>query len=550
MTMINAIAIGAIAAVPAAAQVQPGLAGAWEGRVAVGGQSIRVVFHIGADGTTTMDSPDQGGFGVPAEAPAVEAGVVRIAVPAIGGRFEGRLSEDGATLAGALHQGGATLPVVSTRQAGTPLAGVWEGPLEVGGRSIRLVLRVAADGRAVMDSPDQGARDIPVEPPTVEDAQVRFAAPGLAVSVEGRLSEDGRTIAGTFRQGGVELPLVLTRTADTADLSRPRPQTPKPPFPYRSEEAAFDNPATPGVRLAGTLTLPQGDGPFPAAILITGTGPQDRDETIEGHKPFAIWADELTRRGVAVLRYDDRGVGGSTGAFAAATQRDFASDVKAAFTWLAARPEIDAARIGLIGHSEGATFAELAMQDGADPAWLVALAGPALSGGEIITAQVERISTASGMPAEAVARNTAYQRRLMEAVASHADDADAARRALHALLLESGRSADEAARLAAAMSSDWYRGMVAHDPAESIRAIRVPMLAVFGGKDLQVPADENAAAVSRLKPDGDVVVLPGLNHLFQPADTGLMAEYGQIETTLDPSVIETVVDWVAVRAGL
>lgn len=548
--MINAIAIAAIAAVPAAAQVQPGLAGAWEGRVAVGGQSILVVFHIGADGTTTMDSPDQGGFGIPAEAPAVEAGVVRIAVPAIGGRFEGRLSEDGATLAGALHQGGATLPVVLTRQAGTPLAGVWEGPLEVGGRSIRLVLRVAADGRAVMDSPDQGARDIPVEPPTVEDAQVRFAAPGLAVSVEGRLSEDGRTIAGTFRQGGVELPLVLTRTADTADLSRPRPQTPKPPFPYRSEEAAFDNPATPGVRLAGTLTLPQGDGPFPAAILITGTGPQDRDETIEGHKSFAIWADELTRRGVAVLRYDDRGVGGSTGAFAAATQRDFASDVKAAFTWLAARPEIDAARIGLIGHSEGATFAELAMQDGADPAWLVALAGPALSGGEIITAQVERISTASGMPAEAVARNTAYQRRLMEAVASHADDADAARRALHALLLESGRSADEAARLAAAMSSDWYRGMVAHDPAESIRAIRVPMLAVFGGKDLQVPADENAAAVSRLKPDGDVVVLPGLNHLFQPADTGLMAEYGQIETTLDPSVIETVVDWVAVRAGL
>lgn len=550
MTMINAIAIAAIAAVPAAPQVQPGLAGAWEGRVAVGGQSIRVVFHIGADGTTTVDSPDQGGFGIPAEAPAVEAGVVRIAVPAIGGRFEGRLSEDGATLAGALHQGGATLPVVLTRQAGTPLAGVWEGPLEVGGRSIRLVLRVAADGRAVMDSPDQGARDIPVEPPTVEDAQVRFAAPGLAVSVEGRLSEDRRTIAGTFRQGGVELPLVLTRTADTADLSRPRPQTPKPPFPYRSEEAAFDNPATPGVRLAGTLTLPQGDGPFPAAILITGTGPQDRDETIEGHKSFAIWADELTRRGVAVLRYDDRGVGGSTGAFAAATQRDFASDVKAAFTWLAARPEIDAARIGLIGHSEGATFAELAMQDGADPAWLVALAGPALSGGEIITAQVERISTASGMPAEAVARNTAYQRRLMEAVASHADDADAARRAVHALLLESGRSADEAARLAAAMSSDWYRGMVAHDPAESIGAIRVPMLAVFGGKDLQVPADESAAAVSRLKPDADVVVLPGLNHLFQPADTGLMAEYGQIETTLDPSVIETVVDWVAVRAGL
>lgn len=550
MTMINAIAIAALAALPAAPQVQPGLAGAWEGRVSVGGQSIRVVFHVGADGTTTMDSPDQGGVGVPADAPVVEAGVTRIAVPAIGGRFEGRLSEDGATLAGALHQGAASLPVILTRRAASPLSGVWEGPLPVGGQSIRLIFRVGEDGRAVMDSPDQGARGIAIDSPSLEDRLVRFAAPTMAVAVEGRLSDDGRTIAGTFRQGGVELPLVLTRTADTADLSRPRPQTPQPPFPYRSEEVVFDNPAAPGVRLAGTLTMPQGDGPFPAAILITGTGPQDRDETIEGHRSFAIWADELTRRGVAVLRYDDRGVGGSTGAFAAATQRDFASDVKAAFTWLAARPEIDAARIGLIGHSEGATFAELAMQDGADPAWLVALAGPALSGGEIITAQAERISTASGMPAEAVARNTAYQRRLMEAVASNADDADAARRAVHALLLESGRSADEAARLAAAMSSDWYRGMVAHDPAESIRAIRVPMLAVFGGKDLQVPADENAAAVSRLKPDADVVVLPGLNHLFQPADTGLMAEYGQIETTLDPSVIETVVDWVAARAGL
>src|SRR3989344_3187816 len=209
--MINAIAIAAIAAVPAAPQVQPGLAGAWEGRVAVGGQSIRVVFHVGADGTTTMDSPDQGGFGIPAEAPVVEAGVVRIAVPAIGGRFEGRLSENGLSLNGALHQGGASLPVVLARRAATPLAGVWEGPLEVGGRSIRLVFRVASDGRAVMDSPDQGARDIALEPPTVDGAQVRFAAPGLAVSVEGRLSEDGRTITGTFRQGGAELPLVLSR---------------------------------------------------------------------------------------------------------------------------------------------------------------------------------------------------------------------------------------------------------------------------------------------------------------------------------------------------
>jgi len=378
---------------------------------------------------------------------------------------------------------------------------------------------------------------------------VRFLIPVIHGRFEGTLSEDGGALTGVLSQGSATLPLVLTRTAETTTLAA-RPQTPTPPFPYRAKKVSFDNPEAPGVRLAATLTLPAGDGPHPAAILITGTGPQDRDETIEAHKPFAVWADELTRRGVAVLRYDDRGVAGSTGVFAAATQRDFASDVKAAFAWLAARPEIDPARIGLIGHSEGAAFAELAVQEGVGPAGLVALAGPAGSGGETITAQVEQIARASGMPAEDIARNVALQRRLMEAVATHADDADAVRRAVEPLLVEAGRSPAEAAQLAAVMSGDWYRGMVAHDPAESIRAVRAPMLAVFGGKDLQVPADQNAAAVSTHKPDAEVVVLPGLNHLFQPAETGLPAEYGRIETTLDTAAIRTVVDWIVARSGL
>ncbi len=550
MPVLTIMLVAAIVA-PAMPQEPAVLAGVWEGRIAVAGQSIRVILRVAEDGSTTMDSPDQGGFGIAAERPLLEGGTVRIVVPAVAGRFEGVLAADGRTISGALHQGGMNLPLVLTRQAATsPLAGVWEGAIDAGGRRLRIVFRVAADGKAVMDSPDQGGRDIATQPPSLEDGVARFVVPAIGGSVEGRLSEDGRSIAGTLRQGAAELPITLTRTAEVADLTRPRPQTPAPPFPYRAEDVSFDNPEAPGVRLAATLTLPEGAGPFPAAILITGTGPQDRDETIEAHKPFAVWADELTRRGVAVLRYDDRGVAGSTGSFAAATQRDFASDVKAAFAWLSARPDIDAERIGLIGHSEGATFAELAIQDGADPAWLVALAGPAVSGGETITAQVELIGRASGMPAEVVARNVALQRRMMEAVASHADDADAARRALEPLLIEGGRAPAEAAQLATAMSGDWYRGMVALDPAEAIRAVRAPMLAVFGGKDLQVPAEPNAAAVSRYKPDAEIVVLPGLNHLFQPTETGLVAEYGQIETTLDPSVIRTVVDWVAARAGL
>lgn len=247
------------------------------------------------------------------------------------------------------------------------LAGVWEGRLSAGGQSIRIVFRVDATGNAVMDSPDQGARNIAVERPTLAGGVVRFVVPVLRGQYEGTRSDDGQTLTGVLSQGGATLPLILTRTAATATLAA-RPQTPAPPFPYRSEAAAIDNAAAPGVRLAGTLTLPVGDGPFPAAILISGTGPQDRDETIEGHKAFAIWADVLTRRGVAVLRHDDRGVAASTGNYGAATQRDFASDVKAAFDWLAARPDIDPSRIGLIGHSEGASFAYLAMDGGLRPA--------------------------------------------------------------------------------------------------------------------------------------------------------------------------------------
>lgn len=430
------------------------------------------------------------------------------------------------------------------------LAGVWEGRISVGEQSIRIVFRVDAAGNAVMDSPDQGARGIAVDRPTVEGGVVRFVVPVIRGQFEGARSEDGQTLTGVLSQGGVTLPLVLARTAATATLVDARPQTPAPPFPYRSEEVVFDNASAPGVRLAGTLTLPEGAGPFPAAILITGTGPQDRDETIEGHKSFAIWADALTRRGVAVLRFDDRGVAASTGNFGTATGVDFASDVEAVFDGLAARPDIDPARVGLIGHSEGASFAWLAMEDGLQPAWLVTLAGPAVSGGETIQEQQRRIATAAGLPAEEVERTNALQRRVMAAVAANADDAGAVRRAVEPLLLESGLLPADAARMAAVLAGDWYRGMVAWDPADVIRAMRIPLLAVYGGKDLQVSADQNAPVVSRLKPDADVVVLPGLNHLFQPAETGLMAEYGQIETTLDPAVIRTVVDWVAARSGL
>lgn len=560
MTMLSTVLVAGVIAAPAAGAEAPDLTGAWEGRLNVAGQSIRIVFRI--DGTgAVMDSPDQGGFDIPAEGPTVEGGVVRLGVAAIGGSFEGALSADGRTLTGTLRQGGVAAPLVLTRQAAAHsaapdpaaiarLVGTWEGSLTVSGQTLKLVFRVGEDGRAVMDSPDQGARGIGAGRPTLSGDEVTFTIAAANARMVGELSADGATLSGTFFQGTMEAPLVLTRTAAGAEAEAARPQTPQPPFPYRSEEVAFDNPAASGVTLAGTLTLPEGPGPFPAAILITGSGPQDRDETIEGHKPFAIWADELTRRGVAVLRFDDRGVAGSTGEFGAATSADFATDVRAVFDGLAARPDIDPARIGLIGHSEGATVAYLAMAGGLRPAWLVTLAGGAVSGGDIITEQVRLLSEVTGATPEAVEAAVATQRRLMDAVADNAADGEAAQRAAETILVEAGTPQGAATRSAAAMAHPWFRGFVAYDPGPSIAAIEAPMLAVFGQKDLQVPPDQNAPVLRQLKPDAEVVVLPGLNHLFQPAGTGLPSEYGQIETSLDPSVISTVVDWVVARAGL
>lgn len=456
MTVL-AIAFAATAIVaPASVQVPaPQLTGAWEGRITVGGQSIRVVFQIADDGSATMDSPDQGAFGIPADRPVLEGGVVRIGVPAVGGRFEGALSDDGQTLTGTLHQGAAALPLAMTRQA--------------------------------------------------SDA----TAPALV-----------------------------------------RPQTPRPPFSYRAEEVAFD--AAEGVRLAGTLTLPAGEGPFPAVLLITGSGAQDRDETVFGHKPFLVLADALSRRGVAVLRVDDRGVGGSSGPMQDVTTADFAGDVAAAAAWLALHPHIDPARIGLIGHSEGGTIAPLVAGDQAapDPAFVVLIAGPAVSGAEVLTEQSRRVQAARGLDPAVVEANTALQARLMQTVAANAADSEATAAAVRALLVEAGVPTAAVEEGVQQTGAAWTRWFVAHDPRPSLAALEVPVLALYGGKDVQVSADQNAAALREARPAAEIVVLSELNHLMQTADTGLTDEYARIEETFDPEALRIIVDWVAARSGL
>ena len=436
--------------------------------------------------------------------------------------------------------------------ADADLVGRWEGALNVGGASLPIVIRVeqGPDGLAtVMDSPAQNVRGLAVTGLSDAGGVVRFSVPAARGAFEGARSADGGVWTGAWSQGGASLPLVLTRAAATAEPAGPaRPQTPVPPFPYAAEDVTFRNEDA-DITLAGTLTLPPGDGPFAAVVLLTGSGAQDRDETIFDHRPFAVWADALTRRGMAVLRFDDRGVGGSGGGGPDETSEDFAGDAAAAIAWLRTRPEIDPARIGLMGHSEGGMTAPLAVSRGAPAAFVVMIAGQSVTGADIITEQAARLVAASGASPEQVAETRRVQTEIMAAIVANKDDGPAAARAAEAILVAAGQPAAQAQASVRGISSPWYRWFASHDPAPALAALDVPVLALYGGKDLQVPADQNAEALARVQPQAEIVVLPDLNHLMQTAATGLPGEYATIEETVAPEALTTVGDWIARVAG-
>lgn len=437
---------------------------------------------------------------------------------------------------------------VSAPAAQADLVGRWEGALNLGGTSLPLVVRVeqGPDGLVtVLDSPAQNTRGMPVTDLTVTGGVVRFRVPVVRGGFEGAVAADGGTWTGAWSQGGAPLPLILTRANPAvAEPAGPnRPQTPRPPFPYIAQDITFQNNGA-GITLAGTLTLPQGAGPFPAVVLLTGSGAQDRDETIFDHRPFAVWADALTRRGIAVLRYDDRGVGGSGGGSLDETTEDFATDAAAAVDLLRARPEIDPARIGLIGHSEGGTAALIATSAGVSAAFVVLIAGPAVSGADIVTEQAADLTAAGGGSPEQVEEARRMQGALMRAVVANRDNGEAAARAAEAVLIAAGQSPDQMQSGLSVLSSGWYRYVVAYDPGPTLTGLRVPLLAVYGSRDLTVPADQSREALARLKPDADIVVLPGLNHLMQTATTGLPGEYGMIEETIAAAALTAVTDWV------
>ncbi|MFZ2497586.1 alpha/beta hydrolase family protein [Methanosarcina sp.] len=444
------------------------------------------------------------------------------------------------------------------------IKGLWIGNMEVpGGVELRILFNISTrpDGsvNATMDSLDQGARGIPVEKITYKDSNLSLEVKSVRGVFEGTLNESGKTIEGEWKQSGSTLPLVLTHIDKTLPELR-REQDPVKPYPYAEEEVVFENKEA-GIKLAGTLTLPESEGLFPAVLLISGSGPQNRDEEIMGHRPFLVLSDYLTRQGIAVLRFDDRSVGGSTGNFSKATTEDFAGDVLSGIEYLKSRKDIDSSKIGLIGHSEGGLIAPLVAVESNDVAFIVLLAAPGVTGEEIILSQGELIARAEGVDNETIARNKAFTKEMFSVVKEEQNDTIARKKLKKLLKSETENKSEEEKQHSnfseanlepqiQGLLSPWMRFFLTYDPIPTLMKVKCPVLAINGEKDLQVPPEENLLAIENALKAGSnenytVKELPGLNHLFQTTQTGSPTEYSKIEETISPDALELIGNWIS-----
>ncbi len=536
------------------------IAGDWKGTLDTGMGQLHLVLHItkGSDGSlkATLDSVDQNANGIPVSSITLKDSKLNLGVEAVHGTYEGTVAPDNKTIKGTWTQGQA-LPLEFTRGAMTTpkpakpsdIDGTWMGTLDTGAVKLRVVFHIVntADGlTATMDSPDQGMNGLPTSSVSRDGSTLKIEASRIGGAFTGKIAPDLSSVDGTWTQGGGTLPLVLKKAKDQAELEPKRPQVPVKPYPYRDEEVTYENKVQ-NVTLAATFTIPQGAGPFPAVLLITGSGPQDRDESLMGHKPFLILSDYLTRHGIAVLRADDRGVGKSTGVFANATTADFATDVEAGVAYLKTRSEVNQHKIGLIGHSEGGVIAPMVAARNKDVDFIVMMAGTGVPGDQVIVAQGEAIQIAMGKdPAEA-AKSAATEKEMLSLVETEKDPA-----ILEKELQQKMKGQVPEAQIGMQikqLTSPWFRYFLTYDPATALRKVTCPVLAINGSLDKQVLPDQNLPAIRKaLEQSGnkhyEIEELPGLNHLFQTAKTGSPTEYAQIEETMSPVAMEKISNWI------
>ena len=556
-----------------AAQAPPVPLGTYSGALQAGEAQLHLLLHLSknANGSlrATLDSLEQGVFAIEATSVVFSNSTLKLEVTSVGARFEGKVSADQESIAGEWSQGQASLPLKFRRETGAiarkpgdavfPVEGLWQGAVETHGMRLRFQLHVShdPDGHliAALDSLDQGVSGLPANRVTLKDPLFHFEIPSVAGVYEGALNSSKNAMNGKWSQTSADnLPLDFKRSDQTLELRRP--QTPAKPFPYAAEEVAFSSPGT-GVTLAGTLTLPKGAGPFPCVLLIAGSGPQDRDESLANHRPFLLLADTLTRKGIAVLRYDKRGIGQSTGNLDAASTLDLAGDAEAALTFLKSRKEINASRIGLLGHSEGAIIAPYLAGHSKDVAWMVLLAAPATNGEQTLLNQSELIGRAGGLSDDQLAASLGFDQAAYALVLKEKDPAVLSEK-LVALVKDTGLdSAIPPAALETQLrmlTSPWFRFFLDYDPLPNLKLVKCPVLALYGQKDLQVSSKANMPLLKKVLQDAgnsqaDVRELGELNHLFQHAYTGTPAEYAAIEETFSPEALTLLADWTVSRAN-
>jgi len=443
---------------------------------------------------------------------------------------------------------------------GQDIIGQWNGALKVQGTQMRLVFNITKTDNGVsstMDSPDQGAKGIPTTTTSFENSILKITIANAKIEYEGTLGKDN-IIVGTFKQGGQSFSMNLSKEVIEKE-KLVRPQEPTKPYSYYSEDLTFEN-KNAGISLAGTLTLPKKDGVFPVVILISGSGPQNRDEELLGHKPFLVLSDYLTKNGIAVLRYDDRGTALSKGDFKTATSADFATDVESAISYLKTRKEINKKKIGLIGHSEGGLIAPMVASKSKDVAFIVLLAGTGIQGDQILLLQQKLIGKASGISDEDLQKNEIENRKTFDIV-NKSTNLEQLNNDLTIYIMQSlkdnpnsekpqGMSDEDFVKLQVKqIANPWMQYFIKYNPAPALEKVKCPVLAINGEKDLQVPPKENLEAIKKALTKGGnkkvtTIELPNLNHLFQECKTGSPEEYATIEQTFSPTALNEILKWL------
>ncbi|GAB3654334.1 alpha/beta fold hydrolase [Echinicola sediminis] len=447
---------------------------------------------------------------------------------------------------------------VAEAQVGS-LSGSWKGELKVMAQTLPLIFHFnPADGgwEGSMDSPAQGAKGIQMNKVLFANSKVELGIEQYLISYQGELKND--TIKGVFTQGQMDFPLILIKMVEEELSVKPKPQEPQEPYGYEVMQTSFSNLKS-GISLKGTLTKPKGNGPFPAVVLVNGSGQQNRDAEIFGHKPFLVLADYLTQNGIAVLRYDERGVGASEGEFESATSFDFKQDASVAIEHLRKFPFVNQLKIGVIGHSEGGMIAWIMGAEDRGLNFIISLAGPVVPIPDLMMQQTQDVLRSNGASEELVAEQQKIN-QLIYTVFNETEDFDQLEENLSMALKrywfnEYGADSvnnDQLQRLEEAYSkliTPWYHTFMRFDPKPYIQRTTIPALALFAENDVQVNGPVNREALEDIiQEEGQenirLKVYPGLNHLFQQSETGGISEYALLEETFSEEVMQEMVEWI------